>query len=234
MSKCIYVLKICLVRHQLHLHYTIKRKVEKMSLFIIFVYIHYWFTSPSLTTAASNDLQLFHDLEKFSKVDKKVAGVGISKLQRHTWYLTEENIVFALFDESLPTTTRDELTASLSTLSPGDVAPKKPSLPKLSTNSKLQDFIGPRSILLFNLTDTPPSFLSSPSWRDSPDYSKLRSTLKQLRPINDSAERALGLATTVNRKMTLTEDSYQDLVQTVDQHRKMFAMKTKRDLKKFC
>ena len=38
----------------------------------------------------------------------------------------------------------------------------------------------------------------------------------------------------MNGKMTRTESSYQELVLVVENHRKMYALKTKKDLKKLC
>ena len=233
MSKCIYILKIFLVRHQLKLHYTMKKKVEKMALFVIFAYLQYWFTSPSLRSAASNDLLLYKSLLKFAKVDKTVSTKAATTLKRHTWYLTEENIPFALFDESLPAAQRDELATAISLLAPVEVPSRKPTLPQLTTNSKLQDFVGPRSILLFNLVDVPHAFLSSPSWQESPSYTKVQEALTRLHPVNDSSERALGLATAINKKITLDEESYQNLILAVDLHRKKYAMNSKKDLKKY-
>ena len=233
MSKCIYVLKICLVRHQLKLHYTMKKKVEKMSLFIIFPYLQYWFTTPSLTSAASNDLLLYKSLLKFSKVDKAVSTAAADKLQRHTWYLTEENIPFALFDTSLPSSLRDDLAAAISILPPGTIPPRKPTLPELTAESNLLDFVGPRSTLLFNLVDVPHTFLSSSSWKESPSYTKVQEALARLHPINDSSERALGLATSVNNKITFDDETYQNLILGIDQHRKLYGMGSKKDLKKF-
>ena len=57
-------------------------------------------------------------------------------------------------------------------------------------------------------------------------------SLRHLSPLNDSTERALALATNYNTKIARTEESYQDLVQVVDDHRKKYSMKTKKDLKK--
>ena len=40
MSKAIYVLKMVLLQHQLpNLHWQTKKKIEKMSLFVVFVYL---------------------------------------------------------------------------------------------------------------------------------------------------------------------------------------------------
>ena len=59
MSKGIYVLKMVMLQHQLKLHWTLKKKFTRMSLFVVFCYVKSWFSSSSLTTAAENDLNLF-------------------------------------------------------------------------------------------------------------------------------------------------------------------------------
>ena len=50
---------------------------------------------------------------------------------------------------------------------------------------------------------------------------------------NDSCERALGLVSTINTKMTRDETSFQELIQVVEAHRKKYSNLTKKDLKKF-
>ena len=60
MSKCLYVLKFSLLQHQFpSLTAVTKKTINTMSSFILFAYLSYWFTSPSLTRAASNDLKMF-------------------------------------------------------------------------------------------------------------------------------------------------------------------------------
>ena len=100
MAKVIYILKMSLLRHHLDLHWQTKKKVEKMSLFAVFVYMKSWFSAPCLTSAATNDLELYRRLLKFKTVHKKVSSTAASVLQRHTWYLTEELIPLSLQRES--------------------------------------------------------------------------------------------------------------------------------------
>ena len=63
--------------HQLaELHWQTKKKIGKMSQFVIFVYIQAWFTAPSLYyiySAASNDLLLYKRIIKFRSIHKKVS-----------------------------------------------------------------------------------------------------------------------------------------------------------------
>ena len=97
MSKAIYIMKMSLLLHQLDLRWQTKKKVEKMSLFVVIVYLRSWFSAPSLTSAASNDLELYRRLLKFRSIHKKVSSSTSVVLNRHTLYLTEELIPFSLF-----------------------------------------------------------------------------------------------------------------------------------------
>ena len=57
MSKAIYTLKLTLLKHQLpELPWNKKQKLDKMTFFILFVYLESWFRSSSLFTAACDAL----------------------------------------------------------------------------------------------------------------------------------------------------------------------------------
>ena len=86
---------------------------------------------------------------------------------------------------------------------------------------------------LFSLLEVPHTFLDAEDWISTPSYSTSRSLLQKLTPLNDSSERALALATRLNSHMTRDEDSFQELVQAVESHRKRYGLETKDDLKKF-
>ena len=89
----------------------------------------------------------------------------------------------------------------------------------MSGSSKLTDFIGPRSGLLFNLIGVSHKFLLGYDWTSHPDYDVTEAAVRNLTPLNDSCERSLTLATLVNGKMTRTESSYQELLLVVEKHR---------------
>ena len=233
MSKCIYFLKLFLLSDQFpqsQLSWQKKKKVKTMAIFIIFPYLQSWFTSPSLLGAAQNDLDLFKRLQKFSKIDKKISSATSSILSRHPWYLTEELI--SLFNISLPVEERTLLAKKIGSLPPANLKVCKPHLPQATVDSCLLDFVGPRSVLLFNLLGTSHTFLLEDDWMEQPDYFTTAAALENLSPLNDSCERALALAIIVNGKMTRTESSFQELVLVVEKHRKMYKIKTKEDMKK--
>ena len=84
MAKCLYVLKLSLLQHQIpSFTAQTKKKINTMSSFILHFYIRYWFTSPSLTGAASNDLKMYQDLTTFKRVSKAVSDAS-SKYFRDT------------------------------------------------------------------------------------------------------------------------------------------------------
>ncbi|KAL5250683.1 hypothetical protein ACHWQZ_G016425 [Mnemiopsis leidyi] len=157
----------------------------------------------------------------------------INSLLRHTWYLTEDLIPLVLFDDQLSLQTRTLIAQRIAQLSSGWVEIRKPTLPSISQKSELVDFVGERSTLLFDLLKTPLDFLSKPDWNEQPEYVTLGTALKNLSPINDSCERALGLVTRLNTKITRDEDSFQELIQVVEAHQRKYGNKTKKDLKQF-
>ena len=233
MSKALYTLKVTLLLPQItSLPWYRKKQLEKMSFFIIFVYLRSWFTAPLLYSAGASDLDLFNRIRKFSKIHKKMAGVAEGVLQRHTWYLTEELIPLCLFNSNLPEETLNNLAQRISELPEEQPAIQKPILPDLTPSSTITDFVGPRSTVFFNILGVPHSFLKNSDWRTSSDFQQIRRALKNLTPLNDSCERALALATTFNGKITKDEASFQDLLLVVEAHRKKFNLQKKKDLKK--
>ena len=185
-----------------------------MANFILFAYLKSWFLAYDLFGAANNDLNLYKSLQKFKKYNPKVSAATTKVLRRHPWYITSELISLALFDERLPEDQRTALALKIGAL---------PDLPR--------DFVGPRTVLLFDLIEIPRSFLLLDDWQQQPEYTLARDTLKNLSTTNDSAERALALATSINEKITRNEKSYQELLLVIAAHRKKYALKTKKDLK---
>ena len=205
-----------------------------MALFVVFIYLKAWFNSPSLTSAAKNDLELYKLLLKFKKIHSKISQSACEVLNRHTWYLTEDAITLTLFNEDIIYTEERTLYAKkiYELAATDELEIQKPDLPLITQKSEISDFIGERSRLLFDLLDIPLDFLADDEWYLLPEYASVKKSLKHLTPLNDSAERALALATKVNTHITRDEESYQELLQVVEAHRKKYGLKTKDDLKK--
>ena len=236
MSKAIYILKLSLIGHQLtqsKLSWQKKEKIRLLAPWIVFCYMQYWFLAPSLEDAAQNDLRLFTSLQKFNKVPGKLSKKIVTKtsaiLQRHTWYLSEELIPISLFSDKVPDEEKEVIAAKIGKLPAQPLPIKKP---KVSEKSSLGDFVGPRSILLFQLLGESHTFLSKDEWWLLPQYEDIKRSLRNLVPLNDFCERALALATRLNGAITKDEDSWQELVRVVASHSEKFPLKTKKDLMK--
>ena len=235
MSKCIYILKMCLLQHQLpSLHWSKKKKIEKMALFVVFCYLRPWFEASSIPAAATNDLLLYKSLLKFKKINKAVSTKTSTSLNRHTWYLTEDLVSFSLFNDDIPVEERTLLAAKIRReAAPGDLEIWKPTLPTITKDSQLLDFAGGRSRLLFDLLELSTDFLQHDDWHLSDDYKTCKTALRSLSAINDSAERAIALVTRFNTTITRDEASHQELLQVVEFHSRTYKCNTKDNLKKF-
>ena len=232
MAKAIYTLKLTLLQHQFpDITWHKKKELEKMTCFIIFAYMECWFTSSSLFGAAQNDLHLHGRLSRFSKYHKNLSKVGLKVLQRHTWYLTEELVPLSLFNSKISEEVQNSIAKKISSFPTSTHPIQKPCLPVITPKSSLPNYVGPRSTVMFSLIDVSHSFLADPQWRHRPEYEQVKSAVMNLTPVNDSCERALALATTYNGNIARDEESYQELVLVVEDHRTIFKLKKKSDLK---
>ena len=120
-----------------------------------------WFTSSSLFGAAQNDL-LHERLSRFSKYHKKFSKVGLTILQRHHWYLTEELVPLSPFNSNISEEVQNSIAEKISSFPTSTHLIQKPCLPAITPKSSLPDYIGPRSTVLFSLIDVSHSFLADP------------------------------------------------------------------------
>ena len=159
---------------------------------------------------------IFRNLTKFKKIHARVSTATCTVLQRHTWYLTEDLIRVSLFNEAIPAAERTLHAKKLYNLPATEELPiMKPVLPALSTSSQISDYIGERSRILFDLLGVPLDYLADDNWMQRPEYSTVKTALKNFSPLNDSAERALSLMTTYDTNITRTEALFQELLQVV-------------------
>ena len=154
-------------------------------------------------------------------------------LKRHTWYLTEDCISIALFNPDLEDEEKNILAQKIGELPTTQLEIRKPALPTVSARSKIPDFVGQRSILLFSLLKMDHKFILQENWKETDKYYAARKAISNLHPVNDPAERALSMATTFNGRITKDEDSYQNVLLVVEGHGKKYGFKSKADLKKF-
>ena len=108
---------------------------------------------------------------------------------RQRWYLTEELSVLSLFDNGLPFDERSDIaTTLLSFPRPQVFLPGQPSFPIDADETKIQDLIGPRSWLLFDLLGKSPEWLQSPAeeWENNDEYNEINRVIMNLSVTNDT------------------------------------------------
>lgn len=113
MSKALYSLKIYLFRKQFNLPENQMQGLGVMNVFLIRYYIKLWFQSSDPCVAARIDLQFIQDMIRYIKVDANMARLILQKFSRHLWYLSEEAIGMAFFDETISNEIKTKMVAKL-------------------------------------------------------------------------------------------------------------------------
>ena len=163
-------------------------------------------------------------LERYTNVDPPISKAAIHKMRGHLWYLSEDLVCLALFDDHLPDTLKKKLVARLSKpAKASDVRRLGPmSLPEFLT-VELPDFATIRSMNLFEALSLPQDFLSvSPElWESSGKYQQAKQIVREVRVVNDCSERAVKLATEFNLALTKDEEQRQLLFQVIEFHQRL-------------
>lgn len=125
MGKCNLSITAYKFRGQFHPSKSQEDGLKRLCLFVVRVYIMYWFTCQVPAWAPSNTLQLIQALQvsnlSFNRAQRRICAcnffflyhfqsyedepIGVkarNAIGRHLWYLSELNVMMALFDERLP------------------------------------------------------------------------------------------------------------------------------------
>ena len=174
-----------------------KAMVEKASLFAAVCYGP-WFLQSNLTVKApAHDLQAFKVCQSFRDKSPEVADALTTSISRHAWYLSESTVIFALADDDVLENTKKQMIRELVKHEiPDEFSSGKPSLPKLSTSSKLEDFIGEDSWFIFVVLNIPKHEVGAWLDGDLEDHVSFRTFsqfIRGLHSTNDCAERNIKL-----------------------------------------
>ena len=199
MAKSIYVLKYALLMDMIDwMTDNEKKEVLILAEFISVFYILWFLQSSVGCLAPMNDLKAILQMKMYSKYNKLVSETCLNSWSRHTWYLSEELVIFCLADPSCPF--RDDIAAKLlnredqNTLRP--MKPKLPDVATLSKDTNLAELTGSRSYLLFDLLSSSSSdleWMKNPSseWDKFPEFQRFSSFVTNLKVVNDAGERGV-------------------------------------------
>lgn len=201
----IYFLKMELMAERFNLSQDERRQVHAMAEYVTLFHSKAFLTSRIATTAPINDLKYLSAMYLYrQEVNEEPGQAAINSCQRHLWYLTQELVVLALFDEKHSSLFRSVMALKLfNTNRPKTFSHGKPIFPVITENVPfLLDLIGERSWLLFDLLQLKGSQdwmqLQPKYWNLMEDYRKARDFVSTLEVVNDSPERGIKLITDFN------------------------------------
>ncbi|KAG0719488.1 hypothetical protein GWK47_050380 [Chionoecetes opilio] len=220
MAKAIYAVKMMLFADQLELPARIQRGLRQVALFVSLLYIKHWHEALIPEYAPKNDLELLQALNEYP--DKEVGVEGTRALFRHLWYLSEDLIALAFFDDRVEDGEKKRMLENL-------VRPaSKKALKRLegkglrvTNTTTLSGFVTSRSKRLFELlTDRkehPQNLLVDEA---------LKNSVRALKVVNYSAERAIALIKQFAGAVK-DEGQRQYLLRVVKHHRSEVSKRTK-------
>ncbi|KAL7293071.1 hypothetical protein TKK_0013515 [Trichogramma kaykai] len=217
MSKAIYTLKMCLFRKQLSLTDEQQANLQKMSVFIVFLYIPYWYNTRLPCEAATSDLKLLKNLEDYKKVDFTLSTKVIDKFSNHLWYLSKELVCISLFSDKVDNSEKKKMIKNLKKRDDSERELKA----KININNikkiGLADFFTEKSMHFFTITGITPSFLNEnpERWAQNTDFINGKNFCLKLQVVNDAAERAVALGTRFFDKLTQDKKQWQKMLLNV-------------------
>lgn len=200
------------------------REVHGLGDFCVFgvvAYIKSWFLSRLPTAAPAGDLQLL----KLLTASASPASVGaLKKLCGQLWYLSEELVALAFFDQDVDPIQKRKMIVALGREGADD-PPKRIAVDKAEiSNKQLHDFVTQNTMNFFRILSIPDCFLSTDpeTWATNAAYLEAESVVRELRVVNDTAERGVALMQDYNALLTKDEEQTQFALQVVKEHRKRF------------
>ena len=205
MASCLYLLKIFLYREQLDaddITYEELCDVEIFAEYVALLHAPYFLQTPLATAAPRIDREFwvnvnnYQALFNFNEIEYEVLEAVKNSILLHLWYLTEQLVVFGLFDDELPTNERKEMAKKLHSIRrPKNIHPGKPKFPvdRMTPNPTLDVFIGPKSWLIFEKLHANGNWLNKDvgDWNEDEEYNRMRHMLRDLKVVIDLAERCV-------------------------------------------
>lgn len=238
MAKAIYCLKMYLFQDQFHLTAAEKRSVTELSLFVSLIYGRYWNEAPMAERAPLNDANFLEQVKSYP--NEKIRSSVLKAFCRHLWYFSEHLIGLSLFDSRVMPETKRVMVENLQK-SPTKKALKRPEGKTFHLENPLllQNFYTQRTKVLFDLLvsdgqEKSEAFLKKdPSeWPTDEIYIEMQQKARQMKVVNDCAERGIALIQKFNSSITKNEEQKQYVLRVVDLHRKKYSVASKSNILK--
>ena len=199
LASCLYIMKLVMlsgVTPRGLLTPNMLVNLKQMALYISLFHGPWFLQARVAAIAPRLDLELWNHMKVFHDINGGIADAVIHSLERHLWYLTEELVVFGLFDSDLDPDVKEAMAnALLRTPKPNRFEPGKPEFPValMANNPTMDQLIGSKSWLLFSLLGKSGDWLQMPVrlWDTDNEYVSMKETVSHLEVVNDTAERGV-------------------------------------------
>lgn len=241
MAKAIYCLKLFIFQEVFDMTTEELEAVRDTSIFVVVVYIEAWFTCPVASKAPNHDLNFVKKLYEYKSIDEEISTATIKKFKNHLWYLNPESAAMSFFDHTLSLEIKKKMVMNLNPIEEiDDNFPNRIQVnigDSVSFNEKeIFDFITPQSRNFFLRFDIDDDFsnVDPAFWDQHKSYQRGFDIVKDLRVVNDVAERGVHLFAQYNKLLSRNEDQKQFSILVVNEYSKMFPDAKKETLlKKF-
>ncbi|KAK3910088.1 Protein CROWDED NUCLEI 1 [Frankliniella fusca] len=230
MGRVIYCLSMYMFSRggQFPLEDEILRGIREVNVFAVTIYLEPWFTATDPVKAPLNDLMLLKNMIDYLPVSPVTANCALTAFQEHLWYLSEECVALAFFDERVTVETKRAMVLNLS------IQRKQNAKQKMRFVVERHDGVydlADKDLDFFCYLDIDTAFLlSDPStWHLEKSFKDGLETAKALQVVNDVAERGVALVKsfTACGNVTNNEAEFQKLLVVC---RKLMMEETSRDL----
>lgn len=224
MAKAIYSLKIWLFRSQFTLTRTEVNGIKSLNSWLIRYYVKSWFLSRCAISAPAHDLKWLKELDALKSDQPDISKASLKKLSGHLRYLSEEQVAIAFFDDKVSTETKRKMVQGLN-IDGEEEPPKRITIDQSAIHAKnLEDFVSSNTRRFFQFLHLPSEFLKNDptEWDSIESFCSARDIVKNLRVVNDNAERGVSLMNEYNKLITNDEEQKQYLLQAVSEHRRQF------------
>ena len=235
MAYAIYALKIEMMSERFPLSQEERRKIHRLAKFVAVIHSPAYLRSRIAATAPSVDVKYLSALKEYDEEDLEVAQTAIKSVFKHLWYLTEELVVLALFDENLSDNIRKAMIDRLLEFPRQQTfPPKKITFPISVFQDQDPIDFGQRSWLLFSLLDKKEEqldwmFAPVNCWDKMSGYKKIAAVVNSLEVVNDCAERVVKLTSDF---INVTKDPVQleSVLQVTERYRNKIPKITKSNI----
>lgn len=222
MAKLLYCMKVWMFKKQFKLTAREETALRDMSLFGCLLYTKAWTVCSSPATAPANDLGFLKSAKSYEMINKGISSAAVKAFLRHLWYLSEELIALAFFDDAVNSNVKRKMIHALKKQG-SDEPPKRIQIePSTIPEKELDSFVTSSTMSFFHTLGLNADFLTQAdpdTWQTLEEFQLTKKYVNSLAVVNDRAERAVKLMQDFNSSITTNEEQKQYLLLVVSGHR---------------